>query len=225
MGPRDSRPNANRTLGGKNSASWRSFAVIPAAGESIRMGAAKLLLPWGQATIIEAVLARWRASRIDRIIVTLRPGDDRLAEICRREGAEVVVVAPPPADMRASIEAGLAHLAERHSPTPADVWLVAPADVPTLASTVINRLLSAHRPEIPRVVRAMHRGAGGHPVLLPWAAAAQLGRLALHLGLNQLVRDSHAIELECGAEALCADLDTPADYERLRDRDRSHRSP
>jgi molybdenum cofactor cytidylyltransferase len=189
--------------------------VVPAAGRSLRMGTAKLLLPWGQATVIEAVLERWRASRVDRLVVTVRADDHRLTETCRRAGAEVVVVDPAPADMRASIQAGLAHVADRHCPTAADVWLVAPADAPALASAVIDRLLSAHRPEAPRVVRAMHQGRGGHPVLLPWAAAAELGRLAAQQGLNQLVKNSQPIELECGAEALCADLDTPDDYRRL----------
>lgn len=203
-------------MGGEICTRWRSFALIPAAGESIRMGAAKLLLPWGQTTVIDAVVERWRASRVDRVIVTVRPDAGRLAEACQRAGADVVLVDPPPADMRASLEVGLTYLAERYSPTPADVWLVAPADVPTLASTVIDQLLSAHRPETPRVLRAMHRGAGGHPVLLPWAAAARLRGLAANQGLNQLVRESAPIELECGAEALCTDLDTPADYARLR---------
>lgn len=180
------------------------------------MGTAKLLLPWRETTVIGAVIAAWRASRVDHVIATARPDADSLAQICRRAGAEVVIVDPPPRDMRASLEAALAHIAQRYSPTLADVWLAAPADVPTLASTVINRLLDAHRLERPRVLRAMHLGAGGHPVLLPWAAAAQLGRLAANEGLNRLVRDSNPIELECGAEALCADLDTPADYARLQ---------
>lgn len=205
-----------RIVGPNLPGNWRSFALVPAAGESIRMGTAKLLLPWRQTNVFGAVLDAWRASRIDRVIVTVRPDADNLAQLCRRAGAEVVVVSPPPADMRASLEAGLAHLASLHRPTPADVWLVAPADVPTLASTVIDRLLDAHRPETPRVLRAMHLGRGGHPVLLPWAAAAQLARLAADEGLNRLVRDSNPIELECGAEALCADLDTPADYARLQ---------
>ena len=32
---------------------FRSFAIIPAAGRSVRMGRQKLLMPWGDATLIE----------------------------------------------------------------------------------------------------------------------------------------------------------------------------
>ena len=43
--------------------STRSFAVVPAAGRSRRMGRPKLLLPWGESTIIQQVLGAWRASQ------------------------------------------------------------------------------------------------------------------------------------------------------------------
>jgi CTP:molybdopterin cytidylyltransferase MocA len=35
----------------------QTFAIIPAAGRSVRMGQPKLLLPWGQTTLLEHVLA------------------------------------------------------------------------------------------------------------------------------------------------------------------------
>ena len=50
----------------------RSFAIIPACGRSVRMGTPKLLMPWKDSTVIEAVLAAWEQSQIDEIVVVVR---------------------------------------------------------------------------------------------------------------------------------------------------------
>ena len=60
----------------------KSFAVIPAAGLSRRMGEKqKLLLPWGDATLIEHVLRAWLDSRIDRIVLVSRRDDRDLHRV------------------------------------------------------------------------------------------------------------------------------------------------
>ena len=51
------------------------WAVVLAAGESRRMGTQKLLLPFGDATVVEAVVRTALASRVDRALVVL--GADR----------------------------------------------------------------------------------------------------------------------------------------------------
>ena len=57
---------------------FRSFAVVPAAGRSERMGAPKLLLPLGDSTVIEHVLAAWTASPVTRTVVVVRADDAEL---------------------------------------------------------------------------------------------------------------------------------------------------
>ncbi|MCA9202986.1 MAG: NTP transferase domain-containing protein, partial [Planctomycetales bacterium] len=122
----------------------RSFAVVPAAGESRRMGRPKLLLPWGDSTVIQTVLAAWQASRVDRVLVVVRPDDAELAEVCGRAGATVVVPGESPPEMKRSIQLALHEIHDRHAPTDADAWLLAPADMPRLSTTIINRLIAEH---------------------------------------------------------------------------------
>ncbi len=69
----------------------RSFAIVPAAGRSVRMGRPKLNLPWGESTVLEHVVQAWLASRVDRVIVVVRRDDERLDELCRSLGVEVCV--------------------------------------------------------------------------------------------------------------------------------------
>ena len=120
---------------------FQSYAIIPAAGSSTRMGCDKLLLPWGPSTLIEQVLSAWFASRVGRVIVVVRPDDTRLRDCCHAAGAEVVIPEVPPSEMKVSVQLGLRYVQQRYSPQPTDVWLLAPADMPRLSPRVINRLL------------------------------------------------------------------------------------
>ena len=62
----------------------KCFAVIPAAGQSRRMGSRhKLLLPWGESRIIEHLLRAWLSSRIDRVVLVSRPDDEALHDVVR----------------------------------------------------------------------------------------------------------------------------------------------
>ena len=109
--PQESAPDSASA-----SSSARFFAIVPAAGRSVRMGEPKLLLPWGETTIIESVLAAWRASRVARIVVVVHPEDTRLAELCRAASAMVIQPEIPPPDMKASVCHALAWLAVHESP-------------------------------------------------------------------------------------------------------------
>ncbi|HET6878664.1 MAG TPA: nucleotidyltransferase family protein [Pirellulales bacterium] len=190
------------------------FAIIPAAGVSARMGTPKLLLPCGGKTMIERVVAAWRASGVDRVVAVVRAGDAELASHIAQCGATVVPAEPPPPDMKASVLAGLNYLAEQEEPGPGDVWLTAPADLPGLDPNVMRRLCDAHDPAAPRVLVAGHQGRKGHPVLFPWSFAAKVAALGPEEGLNRLVERGGAVLVECGTGALCADIDTPDDYRR-----------
>jgi molybdenum cofactor cytidylyltransferase len=178
------------------------------------MGVPKLLLPWCGKAIIEHVVDAWRASGVDEVIVVVRTDDAELANLIVQRGASLVMADPPPPDMKASVLAGLNWLAASETPRSADVWLTAPADLPTLSSEVIQRLLAAHDVSAPRVLVAGHHGRRGHPVLFPWRSAAEVAKLDSDEGLNRLLERSNAVVIECGEDALCADIDTPDDYER-----------
>jgi molybdenum cofactor cytidylyltransferase len=214
---------------------FRSFAVVPAAGRSVRMGTPKLLLPWGGAgrTVVEGVLAAWRASRVERIVVVTHPDDSQLAEVCRAAGVDVYAAPTPPPDMKASIRFGLEHLARTARPADHDAWLVAPADLPLLTTATIDRVIAAYDPAKGRAVRPLHAGKFGHPVLWPFRAAPLVAALPAYRGLDALFQmnrceanrydaqpsDDPVFDvIECGPDAVGDDVDTPDEYRRLRDR-------
>jgi len=180
------------------------------------MGQPKLLLPSGDTTVVEQTIAAWRASRVSRVIVTLHPGDVELRAIVERTGVDLVTADPPPADMKASVAYALEHVAKHYQPDAADVWLLAPADLPTLSAAAIDRLIAAHDCECPRILVAAHEHRRGHPVLFPWSFSAEVERLPADEGINSLLQQSSTDLIECGPTALAPDLDTPQDYQQLR---------
>ncbi len=193
------------------------FSVVPAAGRSLRMGRPKLLMPWGPATVIEQVLSAWQSSRVTRIVVTVHPDDTALAEVCRNAGVDVVITHPPPVDMKASVLQGLDHLTTVDRPTPGDVWLLAPADMPLVTADVIDQVLGAALAAPGEIVVPCRQGQRGHPVAFPWPLAELARRLSADQGLNQLLAEHPVRRIELGEQLSLADLDTPDDYLRLRE--------
>jgi molybdenum cofactor cytidylyltransferase len=194
----------------------RAFALIPAAGRSVRMGQPKLLVPVAGQPLICHALAAWQRGRVEQIVVVVRPDDVALAELVRAAGVEVVIPQFAPPDMKASIICGLAHIAATYQPNPNDCWLAAPADMPGLSSLFINRLLDRATSHPGQIFIPTIGGRRGHPVLLPWSLAGIVTQLAANEGLSNLIdRNSpHLVacdDLAPDAQEPFADIDTPDD--------------
>src|SRR5688572_28966504 len=166
----------------------RHFALIPAAGHSTRMGAPKLLLPLSGQPLILHTISAWQRSKVDRIIIVIRPGDEALVAAVSSTNLDIVIPATPPPDMKASLQAALLHIEQRYQPTDSDAFLVAPADMPSLSTPIINRLIDQHAssPSHQILAPSLH-GVRGHPVLIPWSLAAQVHSLPPTAGLDSLV--------------------------------------
>ncbi len=195
----------------------RLFAIIPAAGLSRRMGRHKLLLPLGRGTVIDQLLGVLQSSGIAEIFVVMRKNDDALREVVERRGATVIQPNVDPPDMRTSVEHGLRAVAQRHSPTPADGWLLSPADHPLLEPRVLGQLVEAWACSNRPILLPTFEGQRGHPTFFRWALADSVFNLPPCAGINQLVRahgDQMAL-IPVDSKAVLLDLDTPEDYERL----------
>jgi molybdenum cofactor cytidylyltransferase len=205
----------------------RAFAIIPAAGESRRMGGvAKLLLPLQGVPLIAHALAAWQAAGISPLVV-VRRGDQQLADVCRSYGAEVLTPEIPPPEMKVSVQLALRHLQERYRPAANFTWLLAPADMPRLSSAIIERLLAEHATAaakanpIAEILVPTIFDKPGHPVLFPWSFTKQVFELATNEGVKALLTRNPVREIDCddlvgaGSDAFC-DVDTPVDYQRLR---------
>jgi molybdenum cofactor cytidylyltransferase len=197
----------------------RTFAVIPAAGKSTRMGKPKLALPLGGRSVLERVVEAVRGGGVGETVVVLGPHVRELTPLAEAGGAHALLLSEETPDMRATVEHGLRWLEEHFQPTPEDRWLLLPADHPTLDADLVRLLLAA-----PAACRSLviptFAGRRGHPAVIGWGHVARIRALPQGEGLNVYFRrhgaDTLEVPVEC-ADVLC-DLDTPEDYERLRRR-------
>lgn len=175
----------------------------------------KLLLPWNGATVIDRVLRAWTQSLVTRVVVIVRKDDIALQDACRvLPQIELLLPQNDPEDMKRSIQLGLRQIATICKPQHADRWMVAPADLPTLSSGLINKVINAGR-ETESVVVPRFNGRRGHPVSFPWSLAPAVSKLSEDQGINSLVADHPVDWLDLPGDERPDDIDTPADYRRL----------
>jgi molybdenum cofactor cytidylyltransferase len=190
----------------------RTVAVLPAAGASRRMGRPKLLLPFGQSTLVGSVVAALRGGGVEEIVLVMAPGDRDLQAWAGEAGVAVAVNPDPDRGMLSSIQEGIAALGT------ADVLLlVTPADLPHLRPETVALLVQRMRETGAPLGLPVHHGKRGHPLAIAPALIPEIGTLDREVGLRQL-RDRHEAELlevEVGDAGVVEDVDTPEDYERV----------
>ena len=95
--------------------------------------------------------------------------------------------------------------------------LVTLIDVPLVAADTVRHLLAVARAERAAIVRPIHDGRHGHPVIFTRAFFDELRAADPSSGANAVVhRHRDAVRDVSVSDAGCVeDVDTPADYERL----------
>jgi molybdenum cofactor cytidylyltransferase len=191
--------------------------VVLAAGSSTRMGRQKLTLPLGGRGILSRVLATSVASPVDEVIVVLGPGADDVRAALGEVPARVRFVSNPDhlEGQSTSLRVGL-----RACDPAAGAAVVLLGDQPgvsvaAIASVVTTFTGSAGDPGHD-VVQASYGGRPAHPTVLArivWDEVVGEGDagarawIAAHPDRRTLV--------EVGG-APPPDVDTPGEYERLR---------
>ncbi len=191
-------------------------ALVPAAGESRRMGGRdKLLEPVGGQPLLRRVVETLAASDADEVVVVLPPDPGARADAITGTGARSVVNRRAAEGMGTSLGAGVAALRPD-----AEAVLVVLADMPELTAGHINRLIAAFDPAAGRaIVRAVDEaGRPGHPVLFGRRFFELLRALEGDAGARALIEDypEFLAEVTLPGAAATTDLDTPEDWAAWR---------
>nr|MCS5572701.1 nucleotidyltransferase family protein [Pseudomonadales bacterium] len=192
----------------------KSVAMVPAAGQSRRMGEPKLLKHLHGEALINHTVRAWQASHISQGVIVIRANDLQLQQhlhnFLRDDLWDVVLADPPPPEMKDSILAGIDHIQRNRTMQDEDVLLMAPADMPYLDPDIINALLQTHQTKHPVILTPECQGKRGHPALLPWPFAQTVGQLESDQGLNALWNQFPNRTITVAENRSFIDLDTPA---------------
>ena len=184
-------------------------AIILAAGQSKRMGQPKMLLPWGNTTVLEKVIATFKAADVEDILVVI--GGDRDAVESLVGGSAQIIFNPNYAkgEMLSSVQVGLVGLKPG-----AEAALIGLGDQPQVRERSVRSVLKAYRNSGASLVVPSFQMRRGHPWLVArvhWDEILEMRSPAsLRDFLNCHADEIHYVELH--HESVLQDLDTPGDY-------------
>jgi molybdenum cofactor cytidylyltransferase len=192
-------------------------AILLAAGQSRRMGRPKLVLPWGDSTVLGRAAAAFAAAGLPEILVVTggaRPEVEALVAELAAQAPIRAVFNPGYASggMLSSIQCGIRAL----SPGRRAV-LIGLGDQPQVREETVRLICAAFQKSGRNLVIPSSEGRRGHP----WLAARPLWDELLALPAQATARRfiaAHAGEVEYvpADESVLQDVDTPEDYDAGR---------
>lgn len=186
--------------------------IVTAAGESRRMGAHKVLLPFADSTVIETIVGSLIQGGADEVIVVTGHEHHAVASALQHLPATCVLNPDYRKGMLSSIRCGL-----RAAAKTARGHLVTLGDQPSLTSGVVAALIrefQEHGEAEPSIVVPTHNGRRGHPVLLSRGFRDEVLTSFDDVGLRGLfTKHPQAIqEVSMDEAGVLRDMDTPEDY-------------
>ncbi len=196
----------------------RVFAIIPAAGASVRMGQPKQLLAFGESTMLETVIETVLEGDTDGVIVVTNPMIEEALDLTEDPRHLTAILHDDRAEMLDSILLGVDGLKQRCAPVESDAFMVCPGDVPRVTSELVRACADSYRTQPDAIVVATHGGKPGHPIVTPFAMLEEVKSLR-QTGLRGILesKSDHVRHLEVEAPETQQDIDTPEDYQRLSD--------
>jgi molybdenum cofactor cytidylyltransferase len=188
--------------------------VILAAGLSRRMGTPKMLLPWGQTTVLGQVVSTFSQAGVGEIVVVTGGYREAVeAEVGHLGGQFHLQSIHNPnfesGEMLSSLQVGLTVLDKE-----VDATLIGLGDQPQLSLDATLKVLQVYETSFPSLVVPSHNMRRGHP----WLVQRQLWSQILALRAPATMRDVlsahssdiHYVETDF---TILKDLDTPQDYQ------------
>lgn len=190
--------------------------VILAAGSSTRMGRPKSLLPTGVPgeTFLSRAVTTLSEGGVDDIVVVIGEEPPELRRELDRLPSPVRV-ATNPEPSRGQLSSLHVALAVVDRPGVA-AMLVTLVDLPLLAVETVQAVLAAYRRTHAPVVRPVHQGRHGHPVVFDRRAFDALRAADPSAGAKGVVRAfaGSAVSVPVDDVGAVLDVDTETDYQR-----------
>ena len=196
-------------------------AVILAGGLSSRMKQFKPLLPLGEATITDHVIATFLSAGVDVFLVVGYRQDEIRAGIKKRD---ITIVYNPDYEkgMFSSIQAGIRRLQPIHQ-----AFFIIPVDIPLVRPSTVKRILDAGAEQPDNVIYPVFAGHRGHPPLIPSGLIPNILEWQKNSGLKAVLKSQEKLarEVPVADSHTLFDIDNPEDYHRLLERFQRYEVP
>jgi len=193
-------------------------AAVLAAGESRRMGSPKALLPDRQGVpFITRIIQTLRSAHLtDVLVITGSQHEGIAAAVAQAHLDSAVRFARNPDPTRGQLSSIWTALDS--SPDDTDGLLMTLVDVPMITTATVRAVIDAWNTTRAPVVRPIVDGRRGHPVIFDRRIFDELRAAPLDTGARLVVRAhwGESVDVPVADRGSIVDIDTPAEYERLR---------
>ena len=187
--------------------------IILAAGLSVRMGKAKLGLPFRGKPLVEHVTLAAAASTLSPVFAVLGENAETLSAGVDFGTVSVVVNPDSRSGRASSLIRGLAQVPQSHAGV-----MVLLGDQPLITSGIIDTLVAAFRRYPDHWIAPVYKGRRGNPVIIPRRWFNDLRKLPGDSGPRKLLSCPglrlHLVAID--DPAVLMDVDTIEDYKQLK---------
>ena len=176
----------------------------------------KLLLPWGDKPVLEVVVNALVGAPLHEVVVVVGHEAETVAAVLEPYPVRVVTNDDFAAGMSASLRAGVEAV-----DAAADGYLFALGDMPGVTAGLVDLLCRRfNEAGESAILLPVNEGRRGHPVIFASRYRPELLALAGDRGARSVV-ERHpgcVVEVPVSAAGILADVDTPEEYRKLRER-------
>jgi len=187
-------------------------AIILAAGKSKRMGQPKMLLPWGEATVISHVISVFQNAGVEDILVVTGGAKEEVENAISRHNVRAIYNKHfSNGEMLSSIQCGLRALTRQ-----TQAVLIGLGDQPQVQERSVQLVCKKFIDSKASIIVPSYNMRRGHP----WLITRPLWDNLLNLESPHTPRDflnAHSDNIQyvnINSSDILADLDTPEDYQR-----------
>jgi molybdenum cofactor cytidylyltransferase len=186
-------------------------AIILAAGESKRMGQPKMLLKWGETTVLERVIAVFHAGGIQDVLVITGGAREQVEKTIGDSARTIFNEDYKSGEMLSSIQTGLAAMQNE-----TEAVLVGLGDQPQIMEETVRLVVQEYERTGAAIIVPSYLFHRGHP----WLVAREHWKTILNMQspdsprefLNRFRNNIHYVEVD--TPTILQDLDTPEDYSK-----------
>jgi molybdenum cofactor cytidylyltransferase len=184
--------------------------VILAAGDSVRMGYPKALLPFRGGTFLAHILETLSTANLDSPLVVLGREADRIRKQIALADRQVLVNRDPKRGQLSSMQLAIAEMSSS-----AEACLFWPVDQPDVSAGLVRSLIDLFRKSAAQIALPVYGGRRGHPAIFGRGLFQELLATPVEEGPKRIVTSRNPALLECREPGAVMDIDTPADYLKL----------
>src|SRR4030042_2166466 len=189
-------------------------AIVLAAGQSMRMGQPKLLLPWGQTTVIGRVIATLTDAGLNDLNIVTGENPKELERALSSYRLNFVIN-PNAAhgDMLLSFQIGLRYICGK-----SEAALLVLGDQPQIESNVVQSIIEYYYSTRKKIIIPSYRMHRGHPWLIDKSLWNEILKLKPGCTLRDyLIQNQDNITyIDVMTPSIIQDLDTPDDYQSYK---------